>query len=68
MTELSPAIKWILGLSGTLVGSALLGSVVLLFSVMGQVGTLERQVATLEATQAQLITQINRVLDALIGD
>jgi len=68
MSELSPAIKWILGVAGTIVGVSMIGSVGLLFSVMAQVGTMENRMATLEATQVQLIKQIDRTLDALEQD
>ena len=49
--------NWLMGILGTLVTAAILGAASLLFTMNGEI-------SALQATQAQLVTSINRMLDA----
>lgn len=49
--------NWLMGILGTIVTAAILGTASLLFTMNGEI-------SALQATQVQLITSINRMLDA----
>lgn len=61
MSEVHPVVKWAMGIAASLITASIIGTAAMLFDMNGRI-------STLEATQIQLIKQIDRTLDALTQD